>query len=86
MGRPRILLADDHTLVLAAFKKLLEQDFDVVGTVSDGCELVSFAPQLKPDVIVLDIGMAHFLTREQISKWDAEAANEADFLGLRLVA
>lgn len=30
--------------------------------------------------------MAHFLTREQISKWDAEAANEADFLGLRLVA
>jgi len=57
MGRPRILLADDHTLVLAAFKKLLEQDFDVVGTVSDGCELISFAPEAKPDVIVLDIGM-----------------------------
>jgi len=57
MGRPRILLADDHTLVLAAFRKLLEQDFEVVGAVSDGCELVSFAPQVKPDVIVLDIGM-----------------------------
>jgi len=57
MGRPRILLADDHTLVLAAFRKLLDQDFDVVGAVSDGCELVSSAPQAKPDVIVLDIGM-----------------------------
>jgi DNA-binding NarL/FixJ family response regulator len=57
MARPGVLLADDHTLVLEAFKRLLEQEFNVVGTVTDGCELVSVAPQLKPDVIVLDIGM-----------------------------
>jgi len=57
MGRPRILLADDHTLVLEAFKKLLESDFEIVGTVTDGRALLSLAPELKPDVIVLDIGM-----------------------------
>jgi DNA-binding NarL/FixJ family response regulator len=57
MARPGILLADDHTLVLEAFKKLLEPEFDVVGTASDSHDLVSLAPKLKPDVIVLDIGM-----------------------------
>jgi len=57
MARPAVLLADDHTLVLEAFKKLLEPEFDIVGTVPDGCELLSIAPQLKPSVIVLDIGM-----------------------------
>jgi DNA-binding NarL/FixJ family response regulator len=36
MGKPRILLADDHTIVVEAFKKLLEPEFEVVGTVSDG--------------------------------------------------
>jgi DNA-binding NarL/FixJ family response regulator len=57
MGRPGILLADDHTLVVEAFKRLLEPEFDVVGTVSDGRTLLAVAPQSKPDVIVLDIGM-----------------------------
>jgi DNA-binding NarL/FixJ family response regulator len=57
MTRPGVLLADDHTLVLEAFKKLLEAEFDVVGTVTDAGELVSIAPKLKPSVIVLDLGM-----------------------------
>lgn len=57
MVRPGILLADDHTLVLEAFKKLLEPEFEVVGTVSDGRALLSVAPELKPDVIVLDLSM-----------------------------
>jgi len=57
MGRPGVLLADDHTLVLEAFKRLLEPEFDIVGTVSDGRALLSAAPASKPDVIVLDIGM-----------------------------
>jgi DNA-binding NarL/FixJ family response regulator len=57
MGRPGILLADDHTLVVEAFKRLLEPEFDIVGTVSDGRTLLAVAPQSKPDVIVLDIGM-----------------------------
>ncbi len=57
MTRPSVLLADDHTMVLEAFKKLLDPEFDVVGTVSDGRALLSVAPSLKPEVIVLDLGM-----------------------------
>jgi DNA-binding NarL/FixJ family response regulator len=57
MARPRVLLADDHTMVAEALRKLLEIDFDVVGTVCDGRALVAVAPGLKPDVIVIDIGM-----------------------------
>jgi len=57
MGRPRVLLADDHTLVLEAFKKLLEPECEVVGTVSDGRALLLAAPASKPDVIVVDLGM-----------------------------
>lgn len=57
MGRPAILLADDQKLVLDALKMLLEPEFDVVGTVSDGRSLLPSAPTAKPDVIVLDIGM-----------------------------
>jgi DNA-binding NarL/FixJ family response regulator len=57
MGQPRILLADDHTMVVEAFRKLLEPEFEIVGTVSDGRTLVTVAPDLKPDAIVIDIGM-----------------------------
>ena len=55
--RRRVLLADDHTLLLEAFEKLLEPDFTVVGAVSDGRALLAAAAELKPDVIVLDIAM-----------------------------
>ena len=57
MGATRVLLADDHTLLLGAFEKLLASECEVVGTVADGRELVAAAQRLKPDVIVLDIGM-----------------------------
>ncbi len=55
--RRRVLLADDHTLLLEAFEKLLDPECTVVGTVSDGRALLSAAAELKPDVIVLDITM-----------------------------
>jgi DNA-binding NarL/FixJ family response regulator len=57
MGRPRILLADDHALLLGAFEKLLSAECDIVGQVSDGRTLVAAAEQLKPDIVVLDILM-----------------------------
>ena len=57
MTGPRVLLADDHTLLLGAIEKLLSEDCDVVGQVSDGRALVTAAEELKPDVIVLDISM-----------------------------
>ena len=57
MSVPRVLLADDHVLLLGAFEKLLAADCTIVGQVSDGRALVAAAEQLKPDVIVLDISM-----------------------------
>jgi len=57
--RPRVLLADDHLLVAEALKSLLEPEFDLVGVVEDGRELVEAAATLRPDVIVADITMPH---------------------------
>jgi DNA-binding NarL/FixJ family response regulator len=56
-SRPRILIADDHILVAELCKRLLEPEFDVVGTVSDGRALVRAVGKLKPDVIVVDVAM-----------------------------
>ncbi len=57
MRRPRVLLAEDHTLLLDAFAKLLEPHCDVVGTAGDGRELLEAAQKLEPDVVVADISM-----------------------------
>jgi DNA-binding NarL/FixJ family response regulator len=57
MRRTRILLADDHTMICAGLAKLLEPQYEVVGTVEDGRALLKAADELKPEVIVLDIGM-----------------------------
>ncbi len=57
MKRPRVILADDHTLVLDALKNLIEPEFEVVGTFADGHSLVEAATGLDPNVIVLDISM-----------------------------
>ena len=57
MVLPRVMLADDHTILVEAFRKLLEPHFEVVGTVSDGRAMLEAASQLKPDVIVVDVGM-----------------------------
>jgi DNA-binding NarL/FixJ family response regulator len=55
--RPRVLLADDHRLVVEACVSLLEPECKVLGIVADGRTLLSTALALRPDVIVLDIGM-----------------------------
>jgi DNA-binding NarL/FixJ family response regulator len=57
MKPARVILADDHLLLLDALKNLLQPEFEVVGTFSDGYSLVESAPGLNPDVVVLDIGM-----------------------------
>ena len=57
MKRIRIVLADDHCLILDAIKSFLEPEFEVVATFNDGFTLVNEAPRLDPDVIVLDVGM-----------------------------
>ena len=57
MRRNTILIADDHTIVVEGLVGLLKDDFDVVGTVSDGQLLIEAAKRLRPDVIVTDISM-----------------------------
>ena len=57
MPKPRLILADDHTIIVEAFRKLLEPEYEIVAAVSDGRALLETAPKIKPDVIVVDIGM-----------------------------
>jgi DNA-binding NarL/FixJ family response regulator len=57
MDRPRVLLADDHRMLREAFAKLLETTCDIVGAVGDGRSLLDAAEQLKPDIVLVDIGM-----------------------------
>jgi DNA-binding NarL/FixJ family response regulator len=57
MPRPRLILADDHTLLLEGIRRLLEPEFDLVGSVENGQELLAAAKVLKPDIILLDISM-----------------------------
>jgi DNA-binding NarL/FixJ family response regulator len=57
-ARPRILLADDHSIVIEGLRSLLiEKKQNVVGVVADGRALLEVAPDLKPDVVILDISM-----------------------------
>ena len=57
MARARILIADDHELVVQAFKTLLSGDYDIVGTVTDGRALVKAATDLSPQIVLVDITM-----------------------------
>ena len=57
MKKPRVLLADDHKIVLEGLKGLLGGEFELVGSVEDGRALVDQAATLRPDVIVADISM-----------------------------
>ena len=56
-NRPQIMIADDHAFVADACRMLLEPEYDVVATVGDGRALVRVATNLKPQVIIIDIGM-----------------------------
>ncbi|HSE59593.1 MAG TPA: response regulator transcription factor [Nitrospiraceae bacterium] len=57
MSKPRVLLADDHTLMLGGLTKLLEPWCEIVGSVTDGRALVEAAAHSHPDLAVVDISM-----------------------------
>jgi DNA-binding NarL/FixJ family response regulator len=57
MPRPRVLLADDHVLLLDAFRSLLGEVCDVVGSVANGRDLLNAVAELRPDIVVLDVTM-----------------------------
>jgi DNA-binding NarL/FixJ family response regulator len=75
--RSRIILADDHAIILDGLRRILEPEFEILATVADGRELVSQIAKLKPEAAVTDISMpllnglealrqcksAHFRTR-----------------------
>lgn len=56
-SRSRILIADDHRLMAEVCKTLLQPEFDVVGTVGNGQELLRAAVKLRPDMVLVDVGM-----------------------------
>jgi RNA polymerase sigma factor (sigma-70 family) len=55
--KPRLLMADDHSIMLAGLRKLVEGTCEVIGAVKDGRALVEAAEQLRPDLILVDISM-----------------------------
>jgi len=59
MGRFRVLLVDDHTLVRQGLKRLLETDheIEVVGDTGDGLSATAMVEELKPDVVVMDLSL-----------------------------
>lgn len=79
MKRLRILLADDHALILRGVRSLLEPHHDVVGECRDGQALVQAAHELKPDLVILDISMP------VMNGFDAAQQIHASMPGIRLV-
>jgi len=57
MARFKVLIADDHASLLERIAEILEADYDIVATVSNGLAAVNAASVLQPDVVILDISM-----------------------------
>jgi len=57
MARPRVLLADDHPLIMGGIRRILAPEVEVVGAAKNGRELVDAALRLKPDIAIVDIRM-----------------------------
>jgi len=57
MKKPRLVLADDHQLLVDGLRKILEPEFEIVETVRDGRAAVEAFERLRPDLLLLDIGL-----------------------------
>jgi DNA-binding NarL/FixJ family response regulator len=79
LSRPRVLLADDHLMLVDALKKILEPYCEVVGSVGDGLTLLKAAATQRPDIIVLDIAMP------LLNGLDAGRQLKHDTAGVKLV-
>ncbi|MFZ1031315.1 MAG: response regulator transcription factor [Candidatus Acidiferrales bacterium] len=79
MRRPRLLLGDDHQMLLDALKELLEPKYEVVGLVPDGRAVLKVAEKLRPDIIVLDIAMP------QLNGLDAGRQLKQSMPGVKLI-
>ncbi|MGB8442624.1 MAG: response regulator transcription factor [Candidatus Acidiferrales bacterium] len=79
MKRARVLLADDHQMLLDALKELLEPKYEVVGLVTDGRAVLKVAEKVRPDVILLDIAMP------QLNGLDAGRQLKQSMPGVKLI-
>jgi DNA-binding NarL/FixJ family response regulator len=77
MPRVQVLLADDHPPLLAAIRRLLAEEFDIVGAATDGAEAVRMARLLEPDVLVIDLAMPRMGGIEAIRQIVAERPSMA---------
>jgi DNA-binding NarL/FixJ family response regulator len=77
MPRTRVLLADDHPPLLAAIRRLLASEFEIVGEASDGVEAVRLAKALQPEVVVIDLAMPRMGGIEAIREMRADGSSSA---------
>jgi len=83
--KPRLLLADDHAIVIEGLRKLLEPEFDLVGTVGDGWAMLEAAEKLRPEVIVADISMPVLNGIDALRRLKADSSNsKVVFLSMHL--
>jgi DNA-binding NarL/FixJ family response regulator len=83
LSRARVLLADDHSVMLDRVGGLLSSSFEVVGAVANGQEMISAGIRLNPDVIVADITMPG-LTGIEAAQHLREAGSRARFVFLTI--
>ena len=57
MNRSRIVIADDHNILVEGVRRLLEAEYDIAGTAADGREVVEMSCRLEPEIVILDVGM-----------------------------
>lgn len=80
MNAPRVLLADDHVILLEALKRLLEPHCKVIGAATDGRSLLDMAGSLRPDVIVADINMPNLNGLDACKIITSRGGNKVIFL------
>lgn len=83
--KPRLLMADDHSIMLAGLRKLVEGTCEVVGAVEDGRALVEAAERLRPDLILVDISMP-LLNGMDAARQIRKSVPEAKFIFLTMHA
>jgi len=83
--RAKVLLADDHAMVVEGLATLLKDRFDLVGTVGDGSALIDAARKLRPDVIIADIAMPVLSGLQALPRLKA-AKNDAKVIFLTMHA
>jgi len=80
MGKVRILLADDHETILARVRRVLVEEFDVVGTVNNGRDAIGEVQRLDPDVLVIDISMRILDGLQAVSRLGSNCRTKVGFL------